>query len=76
MNNVRKKHVHITEKTYSGEIFAILDEIESDYGDNVDNAMDDSDTEFIATDVFCITLPITQMYTGTCCKCSCFFYNH
>ena len=60
-------------KTYSGEIFAILDEIECDYGDNVDNAMDDSDTEFIATDVFCITLP---MYSGTCCKCPCFFYNH
>ena len=75
MNNVRKKHVHITEKTYSEKIYATQDETESDHGDNVDNAMDDSDEEFIATDDILYHL-VNNANVGTCGKCARFSHNH
>ena len=44
MNNSRKKNVEITKKTGSDEIYALLDELESDSDEDVDNEMNDSDT--------------------------------
>ena len=47
MENKRKKYVTITESTTSDEIFAILDDVGGDYESDIDNTMNDSDTEYI-----------------------------
>ena len=47
MDNPRKKYYKITEKTGSDDIYAILDEIDSDLDEELDNEMNDSDTEFV-----------------------------
>lgn len=48
MNNLkRKRYYEITEDTTSDDIFAILDAVESDNDDDIDNEMNDSDTEFV-----------------------------
>ena len=47
MENKRKKYVTITESTTSDGIFAILDDVGSDYESDIDNTMNDSDTEYI-----------------------------
>ena len=47
MDNPRKKYYKITEKTRSDDIYAILDEIDSDLDEELDNEMNDSDTEFV-----------------------------
>ena len=46
MNNSRKKNTEITENTGSDEIYALQDEVESGLDEDVDNKMNDSDTEF------------------------------
>ena len=50
MNNSRKKYIEITEKTGSDEMYVLLDEMESDLVEDVDNEMNDSDTEFFGND--------------------------
>ena len=45
MDNARKKYVSI-ETLYSGNIFTLLDSIESDDERDIENIMNDSDTEF------------------------------
>ena len=50
MINSRKKYVVITEKTGSDEMYALLVEVESDLDDDVNNEMNDSDTEFFGND--------------------------
>ena len=47
LNNKRKKYVRIDRNTRSEEIFALLDEVNSDQEEDIDNLMNDSDTEFI-----------------------------
>ena len=47
LNNKRKKYVRIDRSTRSEEIFAQLDEVNSDQEEDIDNLMNDSDTEFI-----------------------------
>ena len=47
MDNPIKKYYKITEKTGSDDIYAILDEIDSDLDEELDNEMNDSDTEFV-----------------------------
>ena len=47
-NNNRKKYFHIDSGTSSDVIFAILDDVMSDEEEDIDNLMNDSDTEFIA----------------------------
>ena len=47
MNNSRKECVKI-ERLSSGDIFASLDSIESDDEGDIENLMNDSDTEFAA----------------------------
>ena len=47
LNNKRKKYVRIDRNTRSEEIFALLDEVNSDHEEDIENLMNDSDTEFI-----------------------------
>lgn len=46
MASARKKYINV-EKLSSGEIYALLDGIESDNEDDIENLMNDSDTEFV-----------------------------
>ena len=48
MEKGRKKYVQICEGTSSDEIFALLDAVNSDEEDNIDELINDSDTEYIA----------------------------
>ena len=50
LNNKRKKYVRIDRNTRSEEIFALLDEVNSDQEEDIDNLMNDSDTEFIVNE--------------------------
>ena len=47
LNNKRKKYARIDRNTRSEEIFALLDEVNSDQEEDIENLMNDSDTEFI-----------------------------
>ena len=49
MNNAKKKYVNI-ERLSSGDIFALLGSIENDDEGDIENIMNDSDTEFVAED--------------------------
>ena len=49
MDNPRKKYVNI-DKLSSGEIYALLDSIDSADEGEVDSLMNDSDTEFVLED--------------------------
>ena len=55
MDNKRKKFINI-EQLSSGEIYALLDGIESDEEDDIENLMNDSDTEFVAADETTISI--------------------
>ena len=46
--NNRKKYIHIDRETGSNEIYAMLDEIESDTESDIENLLEDSDTEYIS----------------------------
>ena len=46
--NGRKRYFHIDEIASSEQIFALLDDAESADEDDIDNLMNDSNTEFIA----------------------------
>ena len=46
--NGRKRYFHIDENASSEQIYSLLDDVESDDKNNIDNLMNDSDTEFIA----------------------------
>ena len=45
--NGRKRYFHIDENASSEQIYALLDDVESAEEDEIDNLMNDSDTEFI-----------------------------
>ena len=47
-NGKKRRYVHIDCETGSKEIFAIFEEIESKAESDVENLLEDSDTEFIA----------------------------
>ena len=59
MGNARKKHLNI-ERLSSGDIFALIDSIEGDDGGDVENTMNDSDTEFVAEDESVISTNILR----------------
>ena len=59
MDNARKKYVNI-ERLSSGDIFALLDSIESDDEGDIENIMNDSDTEFVAEDESVISTNIIR----------------
>ena len=46
--NNRKKNIHIDRETGSNEICAMLDEIESDTASDIENLLENSDTEYIS----------------------------
>ena len=50
MNNSRKKYVEIIKKTGCNEIYALLDEVESDLDEEVDNELHNSDKKFFGND--------------------------
>ena len=45
--NGRKRYFHVDENASSGEIYALLDDVESADEDDKDNLMNDPDTEFV-----------------------------
>ena len=47
LNNTTKKYVKIDRETASDEIFALLDEVNSELGDDTKNLMNDLDTESV-----------------------------
>ena len=47
LNNKRKKYVGIDRNTRSEEILGLLDEVNSAQEEDIENLMNDSDTEFI-----------------------------
>ena len=59
MDNARKKYVNI-ERLSSGDIFALLDSIESDDEGDIENIMNDSETEFVAEDESVISTNIIR----------------
>ena len=54
MDNARKKYVN-NERLSSDDIFALLDSIESDDKGDIENIMNDFDTEFVAEDELVIS---------------------
>ena len=48
--NNRKRYFHIDKKASSEQLFALLSDVESADKDDIDNLMNDSDTEFIAVE--------------------------
>ena len=48
MENRRKKYIRIEQFAESDEVFAILDSIESDTESDIENMLEDSDTEFVS----------------------------
>ena len=59
MDNPRKKYVNI-ERLSSGDIFALLDSIESSDEGHIENIMNNSDTEFAAEDESLISTNIIR----------------
>ena len=50
MNNNTKKYVQINNPTSSDQIFALLDNVQSDEEEDIQELINDSDTEFFAND--------------------------
>ena len=47
LNNKRKKYVKMDRETRSDKIFTLLNEVNSDLEHNIDNLMNNLDTEFV-----------------------------
>ena len=48
MNNNRKRHFDIDSDASTGQVFTLLDAVQSNNEDEIDELMNDFDTEFIA----------------------------
>ena len=59
MDNGRRKYVHI-ESLSTGDIFALLDSIESDDEGNIANIINDSNSEFVVEDESAISTNIIR----------------
>ena len=46
--NNRNKYIHVDRETGSNEIFVMLDKIDSEAESDIENLLEDSDTEYIA----------------------------
>ena len=76
MNNAKMKFANI-EKLSSGDIFALLDSIESDAERDVENIMNDSDTELVAEDELVISTNIIRKKKRSVTKVAwCQFQKH
>lgn len=52
LNNKRKMYVQIDRETGNDEMFALLDEVNSDLGDDTENLMNDQNTKFVLEESF------------------------
>ena len=59
MDNAKNKYVNV-ERLSSGDIFVLLDSIESDDEEDIENIMNDSNTEFVAEDESLISTNIIR----------------
>ena len=59
MGNAGKKYFNI-ERLSSGDIFALLDSIENNNEGDIENIMNDSDTEFVVEDESVISINIIR----------------
>ena len=59
MDNARKKYINM-ERLSSGDIFSLLDSIESDDEGDIENVMNDSGTEFVVEDESVISINIIR----------------
>ena len=59
MDNARKKYINM-ERLSSGDIFSLLDSIESDDEGDIENIMNDSGTEFVVEDESVISINIIR----------------
>ena len=59
MDNARKKYINM-ERLSSVDIFSLLDSIESDDEGDIENIMNDSDTEFVVEDESVISINIIR----------------
>ena len=59
MDNARKKYVNI-ERLSSGDIFTLLDSIETDDEGDTGNKMNDFDAEFVAEDESVISVLVPE----------------
>ena len=50
--NNRKKYIHIDRETGSNQIYAMLDEIESNTKNDIENLLEDSDAEYISEEIY------------------------
>ena len=50
MNNNRKKYVQINNHTFSDQILALLDNVQSDDKEDIEELINNSDAEFFAND--------------------------
>ena len=50
MDSKRKRYVQIDSNTSTNEIFALLDAVDSEDEEEIDNELNDSDTEFYIED--------------------------
>ena len=64
VTNGRKRHFHSDEKASSGQIYALLDDVESADKNEIDNLMNDSDTEIIAEEEITVVAS-TQYFSST-----------
>ena len=55
MNNNRKTYFHIDSGTSTDQTFALLDKVQSNNEDNIDEFMNDFDTEFIVSEEIKLT---------------------
>ena len=55
MNNNQEKIFHISSDTSTGKILALLDTVQSDNEDEIDELINDYNTEFIALEEFKLT---------------------
>ena len=51
-SNKRKKYIHIDRETGSNQIYAMLDEIESNTKSDIENLLEDSDVEYISEEIY------------------------
>ena len=50
-SNKRKKYIHIDRETGSNQIYAMLDEIESNTKSDIENLLEDSDAEYVSEEL-------------------------
>ena len=71
MNNNWKRYFHTDSGASTDQIFALLDTVQSDNEDEIDELMNDFDTEFIALEDIKLTVNSDNASVDTRKKCPC-----